>query len=130
MALVLVAGLRLAYLAFAPVPASSPVTAAVPVAAGTAGGDVTIYGEVHRPGKYPLLPGEQVAGAILRAGGLTTAAKDKAVKVIRKVPGKGNVTLVVNLRDVLTKGMPGKDIPLLPGDIVVAEERLIKLINF
>jgi hypothetical protein len=71
--------------------------------------------------------GETVSGVILRSGGFSTKAKDKAVKVVRKVPGKGNVTIVVNVRDVLSGKAPGKDVLLFPNDTVIVEE---KLINF
>ena len=92
-------------------------------------GYITIYGQVLRQGKYEFAPEDQLTAsqAILRAGGFAPFAKDKAVKIIRKVPGKGNVTLVVNLRDVMTKGRLEKDIPIMPNDTIIVEE---KLINF
>ncbi|QIF04208.1 polysaccharide biosynthesis/export family protein [Roseimicrobium sp. ORNL1] len=92
-------------------------------------GYITIYGQVIRQGKYEFAPEDQLTAsqAILRAGGFAPFAKDKAVKIIRKVPGKGNVTIVVNLRDVMTKGRLEKDITILPNDTIIVEE---KLINF
>jgi protein involved in polysaccharide export with SLBB domain len=91
-------------------------------------GYITIYGQVIRQGKYEFAPEDQLTAsqAILRAGGFAPFAKDKAVKIIRKTP-KGNVTLVVNLRDVMTKGRLEKDIAILPNDTIIVEE---KLINF
>jgi len=105
-------------------PSPSPPTSA---GAGAAGPYITVYGEVKHQGRYDFVTEEMVGGAILRVGGFSTKAKDKAVKVVRKVPGKGNVTIVVNLRDVFSGKAPGKDIPLIPGDTVIVEE---KLINF
>lgn len=112
----------------------APIVAQAPVPSGPSGtpsagtsGHITVYGEVGRPGKYHPVAGEMVSGVILRAGGFSTKAKDKAVKVIRKVPGKGNVTIVVNVRDVLSGKTPGKDVSLLPNDTVIVEE---KLVNF
>lgn len=92
-------------------------------------GFITIYGQVIRQGKYEFAPEDQLTAsqAILRAGGFAPFAKDKEVKVIRKVPGKGNVTIVVNLREVMTKGRLEKDIAILPNDTIIVEE---KLINF
>jgi protein involved in polysaccharide export with SLBB domain len=92
-------------------------------------GYITIYGQVIRQGKYEFAPEDQLTAsqAILRAGGFAPFAKDTKVKVIRKVPGKGSVTIVVNLRDVMTKGRLEKDIPILPNDTIIVEE---KLINF
>ncbi|HSI63513.1 MAG TPA: polysaccharide biosynthesis/export family protein [Candidatus Saccharimonadia bacterium] len=92
-------------------------------------GYITIYGQVLRQGKYEFAPEDQLTAsqAILRAGGFAPFAKDKAVKIIRKVPNKGNVTIVVNLRDVMTKGRLEKDIAIMPNDTIIVEE---KLINF
>ncbi|RBP41179.1 protein involved in polysaccharide export with SLBB domain [Roseimicrobium gellanilyticum] len=92
-------------------------------------GYITIYGQVIRQGKYEFAPEDQLTAsqAILRAGGFAPFAKDKAVKIIRKIPGKGNVTIVVNLRDVMTKGRLEKDITIYPNDTIIVEE---KLINF
>ena len=124
--LVLAVGLPLAHLTFGQgvTPPSAPVATA---SVATTGNYLTIHGEVHGPGRYAFTPQDNltVVGAVLRAGGLTPKAKDKAVKVIRKVPGKGNVTFVVNLRDVMTRGMLHKDIPILPSDVIIVEEKLI-----
>jgi hypothetical protein len=94
---------------------SSPTVSSAPAAAiaGPPANEVTISGEVLHPGCYQLLPDERVAGAVLLAGGLTSSAKD-TVKVIRNVLGRGNVTLVVNLRNILTGPMPGNDLPFCP----------------
>lgn len=125
-ALALVTVLPIGYLAFTS-GALSPAAPSAPAAvtAGPSGNEVTISGEVLHPGRYTLLPDEGVAGAVLRAGGPTSSAKD-IVKIIRNVPGRGNVTLLVNLRNVLTGPMPGNDVPLLPGDVIVIGQRLIK----
>ena len=92
-------------------------------------GYITIYGQVIRQGKYEFAPEDQLTAsqAILRAGGFAPFAKDTKVKIIRKVPSKGNVTIVVNLREVMTKGRLEKDIPIFPNDTIIVEE---KLINF
>jgi protein involved in polysaccharide export with SLBB domain len=90
---------------------------------------ITIYGQVQRQGRYETTPEEDltVSQAILRAGGFSQFAKDKKVKVIRKVPDKGNVTIYVNLRDVMMKGKLDYDIPVRGGDVIIVDE---KLINF
>lgn len=90
---------------------------------------ITIYGQVIRQGRYELAPEEDltVSQAILRAGGFSQFAKDTSVKVIRKVPGRSNVTIIVNLKDVMTKGRLEKDIPIRGGDVIIVDE---KLVNF
>ena len=90
---------------------------------------ITVYGQVQRQGRYETTPEEDltVSQAILRAGGFSQFAKDKKVKVIRKVPDKGNVTFEVNLRDVMMKGKLEYDIPVRGGDVIIVDE---KLVNF
>ncbi len=92
-------------------------------------GYITIYGQVIRQGRYEYAPEDDLTAsqAILRAGGFAPFAKDTKVKIIRKIPGKGNVTIFVNLRDVMTKGKLDKDITILPNDVIIVDE---KLINF
>lgn len=92
-------------------------------------GYITIYGQVIRQGKYEFAQEDELTAsqAILRAGGFAPFAKDTKVKIIRRVPGRGSVTIFVNLRDVMTKGRLDKDIPILPGDVIIVDE---KLINF
>lgn len=88
---------------------------------------ITIYGQVGRQGRYEVQPEEDltVSQAILRAGGFSQFALDSKVKVIRKVPGKGNVTIIVNLRNVMMKGKLEYDIPIRGGDVIIVDERLV-----
>ena len=92
-------------------------------------GYITIYGQVQRQGRYEVNPEEDltVSQAVLRAGGFAQFAKDKDVKVIRKYPSKGNVTIRVNLRDVMMKGKLEYDIQIRGGDVIIVDE---KLVNF
>jgi polysaccharide export outer membrane protein len=96
---------------------------------GPAMGYVTIYGQVLRQGRYEVDPGEDltVSQAVLRAGGLAQFAKDTKVKVIRKSPSKQNVTIYVNLRDIMMKGKLEYDIPIRAGDTIIVDE---KIFNF
>lgn len=90
---------------------------------------IVIYGQVSRQGRYEVDPEEDltVSQAILKAGGFSQFANDKKVKVIRKVPGKGNVNIIVNLRDVMMRGKLEYDIPIRGGDVIIVDE---KLLNF
>jgi polysaccharide export outer membrane protein len=89
---------------------------------------ITIYGQVARQGRYEVDPQENltVSQAILKAGGFSQFAQDKKVKVIRNVKGK-NVDIIVNLKEVMTKGKLEYDIPIYGGDVIVVAE---KLFNF
>jgi hypothetical protein len=92
-------------------------------------GIVTIYGQVGRQGRFEIRPGKTLtlSQAILRAGGLAPLAKDTKIKVIRKVTGKGNVTVYVNLREIMVKGNVALDLPIRDRDVIIVDE---KLINF
>jgi len=92
-------------------------------------GYITIYGQVARQGRYELAPEEDltVSQAILRAGGLAQFANAKKVKLIRKVPGKGSVNIIVNVDDIMRKGKMEKDIPIRSDDVIIVSE---KMVNF
>lgn len=67
-----------------------------------------IYGQVGRPGTYPLLPGMTIREAIATAGGVTALGSEK--KVVIAKPGQ---------KDIPAK--PGD--PVAKGDIVFVKER-------
>ncbi len=89
----------------------------------------TVFGQVAKQGKYEMLPDEEltVAQAILRAGGPTQFAQLKKVKIIRKTPNKGNVPIVVNVKDIMENGKLDKDIPIRKDDVIIIGE---KMFNF
>jgi protein involved in polysaccharide export with SLBB domain len=88
----------------------------------------TIYGQVGRQGKYEIVPEEEltISQAILRAGGFSQFAQKSKVKIIRKTP-KGNVTIFVNLVDIMERGKLEKDIPMRANDVIIVIE---KWLNF
>lgn len=92
-------------------------------------GFVTIYGQVQRQGRYEVEPDEDltVSQAVLRAGGFAQFANESRVKVIRRYPNKGNVTFIVNLKDVMMRGKLEYDIPVKGGDVIIVDE---KMFNF
>ena len=92
-------------------------------------GYITIYGQVARQGRYELAPEEDltVSQAILRAGGLAQFANAKKVTLIRKVPNKGSVNIIVNVDDIMRKGKMEKDIPIRNDDVIIVGE---KFVNF
>ncbi len=87
-------------------------------------GKVYVWGPVRNQGPIEIPADETfTAGkAILRAGGFGDFANKKEVKVVRKGPN-GNVTLTVNLVDVLEKGKTDKDIVLEPDDFIIVPQR-------
>jgi polysaccharide export outer membrane protein len=81
-----------------------------------------IYGEVNRPGMYPLEEGTTVLTAISIAGGFTKFGSANRVKILRMDEGLGwYESIDVNINEVIS-GYAPSDALLQPGDIVVASE--------
>ncbi|MBI2471511.1 MAG: SLBB domain-containing protein [Planctomycetes bacterium] len=84
--------------------------------------DFFVYGEVLKPGKYTLEDNMTVLKAISLAGGFAKYGSPDRVKVLRTVPGKVDYeSIKVDVKGAVS-GQIGKDIRLLPNDIVVASE--------
>jgi polysaccharide export outer membrane protein len=79
---------------------------------------VFVLGEVLRGGAFPLLPGMTVLQALSSAGGFTTFAAVKRIRVVRSRNGK-QVELPFNYRDVLKGDKPDQNIKLEPGDTII-----------
>ena len=87
-------------------------------------GKVYVSGHVRTPGPLDILPNENltVSKAILRVGGFTDWAKKTEVKIFR-----GNEKpIIINVEDILDKGMIDKDVPLLPNDLITVPKRFFK----
>jgi len=83
---------------------------------------VLVYGEVVRPGEYPLDEDSTVLRAISMAGGFTKYGSSSRVKVLRpKKDGPGYDTIKISIADLM-EGKPEADILVKPGDIVVVSE--------
>ncbi len=83
--------------------------------------NVTVDGEVAKPGRYPLEGELTVTAAISAAGGLTRFASND-VKVRRTDPLTGSVDILeVDLKDVRNGKKP--DPKLQPNDVVTVPRR-------
>lgn len=92
-------------------------------------GKIYIVGPVRMPGPQDVPSDEELtlSKAIMRAGGFTDFADKKNVKVTRKsTAAGGDQTFTVNVTEIIEKGRTEFDLPLLPGDLVYIEERLIR----
>lgn len=93
-----------------------------------AGGQIYIVGAVNSPGLYAIPPSVSftVSKAILNAGGFTRFANRRAVKLIRAeatgLPEEER-TLIIDVEQVLEKGIRDNDPELNPNDIIRVEER-------
>jgi len=82
-----------------------------------------VYGEVGKPGVYPLAEDTTVLKAISMAGGLSKAGSSSSVKILRPQKTGGSQTLPIDIQAAL-KGLPEANIKILPDDsIAVSEEK-------
>ena len=79
---------------------------------------VFVVGEVLRAGAFPLLPGMTVLQALSSAGGFTSFADVKKIRVVRTRTGK-QFEILFNYRDVIKGEKPEQNIKLEPGDTIV-----------
>lgn len=81
-----------------------------------------VYGEVIKPGSYPMEDNMTVLRAISTAGGFTRFGSSSRVKVLRPRKGApGYDSIKVNINAVMD-GNPTEDIQLSQGDIVVISQ--------
>ena len=89
-------------------------------------GYVTVLGRVKNPGRVSIPPTQDmtISGAIQKAGGLDTSAKDSAIKITRQLPGGKSEQYEVDLRSVGSRGRIHDDLILKPGDVVFVSEMM------
>lgn len=89
-------------------------------------GFVTVLGRVTKPGRIaiPATRDMTVSGAIQKAGGFSSSAKDGAILVTRTMPDGTAQTRTINLYAVGVAGRPGEDIILEADDIVYVPEKM------
>jgi protein involved in polysaccharide export with SLBB domain len=89
---------------------------------------IYIYGQVRSPGAQDAFGGRlTLSKAILNAGGFSSFANSRKVKIFRKDIDGQKKEITVDVLDVLQKGNFENDITLEPGDYVMVPE---KFINF
>jgi polysaccharide biosynthesis/export protein len=84
---------------------------------------IYMAGEVRSPGMLPYVKERQwtVLKAVLAGGGFTQfAAKGKAY-IIREEGGR-RTTIPIDFNDLIRNREPDKDVPLIPGDILVVPQ--------
>jgi len=82
---------------------------------------VTLLGQIAKPGSYPLVPGMSLIQAISQAGGLTAVAASSHVNLTRKT-AKGQRTVEVDVGAIQEGKAP--DVPLQAGDQIYVHERI------
>jgi polysaccharide export outer membrane protein len=84
------------------------------------GVEVTILGEVVRPGYYPL-GAPQIAAALLSAGGTTGSADLRDVLIQRRLPDGQVLERRVDLFTPLKEGQEIPDVALQDGDVILVD---------
>jgi polysaccharide export outer membrane protein len=85
--------------------------------------EVTVIGEVAQPGFYNLEPNPRaLVNAILNAGGVTTEANLKQVRVRRQQEDGSVAEFTVNLFTPLVEGNDLPEVRLISGDSIVVPE--------
>jgi protein involved in polysaccharide export with SLBB domain len=82
---------------------------------------VSIYGDVLRPGQYPMSQGMTFAGLVQMAGGLRRSAYREAADLASYTVQNGEKVLLQHSVVALGKALDGDksaDVPLQPGDVV------------
>lgn len=80
---------------------------------------VTVLGEVKEAGSYPHDGTLTVMQAISLAGGMTTEAQRRKVKLIRET-AQGRKTVEIDVQAIVESR--AQDLPIEPGDIIVVPE--------
>ncbi len=81
-----------------------------------------VFGEVKKPGAYPLDKDTNILEGITLAGGFTDKASPGRVRVIRSTPAGGQEVISVDMNDIIKRGHRDKAFSLRENDVVVVPE--------
>jgi protein involved in polysaccharide export with SLBB domain len=76
-----------------------------------------VFGEVRRPGKYPLIGNVTTLHALAAAGGATRFASLSSSRLVRPTPEQ-RLVYAVNLDEISRYGNGDTNYKLQPGDVV------------
>ncbi len=79
---------------------------------------IFVFGEVRKPGSFPLIGKMTVFEAVTLAGGFTEVANPAKVKVVRQQDGQ-EVSFEVDVQKITKKGDVSEDIELQANDRVI-----------
>ena len=82
---------------------------------------ISVLGQVQKPGSVPYYPHMTIVDAIAQAGGFTGIAAKNSVSLRRELGGKVE-SHIYRVADI-TEGR-SSNVMVLPGDVLVVEERL------
>ena len=88
---------------------------------------VYLIGAVTTPGPYDLLGRLTLLRLISQAGGLTPDAGNE-IMIMRQLPDGAKTSLKISVDDLILKGDPSLDIPLMPDDVVsIPVDKLVQI---
>ncbi|MBN1270793.1 MAG: polysaccharide biosynthesis/export family protein [Candidatus Aminicenantes bacterium] len=91
---------------------------------------VSLLGAVKNPGPYEMLGKQSLLQIISKAGGLTENAGEEVI-IIREMEDGTSRSLKISIEDLILKGDPTFNIPLLPNDIInIPMEEMIVIYVF
>ena len=89
---------------------------------------VTVYGEVVRPGTFPLDTDTRLSEAIGRVGGARPFASLNSIRVIRTI-GQETQVILVRLSDI-SKGDLSTNIAIRKGDLIIVPPTMMAKIGY
>ena len=81
--------------------------------------DIYVFGEVKKPGSFPLFGKMTVFEAITLAGGFTEVANPAKVKIVRQQEDGQEITIEVDIGRITKKGEASEDKELQANDRVI-----------
>lgn len=94
-----------------------------------AGQRVYVDGEVNKPGIINLITPMTVVQSLAEAGGVKDTARTSELVIIRRGPDKKPIALVMNMEKVVDGTDMGRDLYLMPNDIVYVPKSRIANLN-
>jgi polysaccharide export outer membrane protein len=103
---------------------SPVVTVIVQGFVGAVQQQVRVVGQAVAPKALQYRQGMTVLDVIIEVGGLSEFASGNRARIIREVDGK-RTEIRVRVDDLLNKGRTDRNVPMLPGDVLVIPESIL-----
>jgi polysaccharide export outer membrane protein len=97
------------------------VTISVEEFVGVVGAQISVLGQVVRPGQVPYRNGMRLLDVMLEVGGMTEFASGRRATLSRTVDGE-SVEIRIRLDRLLEKGDRAENVALNPGDVIVVPQ--------
>jgi polysaccharide export outer membrane protein len=102
----------------------TPQVNVIVTSAANAFNQITVIGQVAKPGSLPYRAGMTVLDAVLQVGGLSEFAAGNRATLVRKGENGKTERIKLRLNDLVKKGKADFNVDLRPGDMVVVPESI------